>query len=187
MFIKRIIVGPVQTNCYLVGDGETKEGVIIDPGAEPGKIFSAIKENGFAPKFILLTHNHFDHIGALENLARVLGIENKKVKDREEIKIGKLKIKSIATPGHTSDSVSFVVEMNIFSGDTLFKSGIGRTDLPACLPARQAGKAGLEGGDYEQMRKSLKRLMEFSDDFKVWPGHGEPTTIGEERRENPFL
>lgn len=167
MIIRAIIVGPLETNCYLVADEATKETIIIDPGDEAGKIFSAIEENNLKPKFIFLTHNHFDHIGALNAVAREFGIENKKAKDGEEIKIGKLKMKSIATPGHTSDSVSFVVEMNIFSGDTLFKNGIGRTDL--------------EGGDYEQMRKSLKRLMEFPDNFVVWPGHGESTTIGEEK------
>ncbi len=171
--IKRIVVGPLETNCYLVGDSETKETVIIDPGAEPEKIFSAIKENGLKPKFILLTHSHFDHIGALNAVAREFGIENKKIKDGDELGIGNLKIKVLATSGHTPDSVCYVVGRSIFSGDTLFKQGIGRTDL--------------KDGDFNQIQKSLKQLMEFPDAFRVWPGHGEPTTIAEERRKNPFL
>lgn len=174
MIVKRVVVGPIETNCYLVSDKKTKEAVIIDPGDEPEKIFNAIKENNFKPKFILLTHKHPDHIGALEALRSDLG--NIKVGPWEkdgEIKIRDIKIKTIATPGHTPDSMCFIVDSNIFSGDTLFKGGIGRTDL--------------EGGDYNQIQKSLKRLMQFPDNFKVFPGHGPETTIDEERDSNPFL
>jgi glyoxylase-like metal-dependent hydrolase (beta-lactamase superfamily II) len=170
MIIRRIVVGPLETNCYLVADEAIKDAVIIDPGAEPDKISSAIKENGFKPKFILLTHEHPDHIGAITNLwpCDVLRLKN-----GENIKIGKTEIMAAATPGHTPDSVCFIAEEHIFSGDTLFKGGIGRTDL--------------KGGNYFQIKESLKRLMEFPDHFKIFPGHGEETTIGEERKNNPFL
>ncbi len=180
IIIKRIIVGFIETNCYLVADSRIKEAVIIDPGDEPGKIFHKIKENGLKPQFILLTHEHFDHTGALEAVSKFFNIKRYKVKNGDEIKIGDLNIKVIATPGHSKESICFIVgdpadggAGNIFSGDTLFKQGIGRTDL--------------EGGDWEQIQKSLKLLMEFPDNFKVWPGHGPETTIGEERKLNPFL
>ncbi len=173
MIIKRIIVGPIEANCYLIGDEKTKEAIIIDPGDEAGKIFSAIKENDLKPKFILLTHQHPDHIGALEEIKEKLGIEVLDAKDGNELKLGNLKIEVLATPGHSEEGVCFIVDNLIFSGDTLFKGGIGRTDL--------------EGGDFNQIQKSLKRLMQFPDNFKVFPGHGEETTIGEEKKNNPFL
>jgi glyoxylase-like metal-dependent hydrolase (beta-lactamase superfamily II) len=180
IIIKRIVVGPIETNCYLVADNRTRETVIIDPGGEPEKIFSAIKENGLKPRFILLTHEHPDHTGALEAVSEFLNIKLRKAKDGEEIKIGDSNIKIIATPGHSAESVCFIVSDpadggagNIFSGDTLFYRGIGRTDL--------------EGGDFIQIQKSLKYLMKFPDNFKAWPGHGPETTIGEERELNPFL
>ncbi len=173
IIIKRIVVGPVETNCYLVADSRIKEAVIIDPGDEPGKISNAIKENGLKPQFILLTHEHPDHIGALEAISKFFNIKQSKVKNGDEIEIGDLKMKVIATPGHSAESVCFIAEGNIFSGDTLFCQGIGRTDLGS--------------GDYDQIKKSLKLLMEFHDNFKVWPGHGEETTIGEEKKNNPFL
>jgi len=88
IIIKRIVVGPIETNCYLVADNRTRETVIIDPGGEPEKIFSAIKENGLKPRFILLTHEHPDHTGALEAVSEFLNIKLRKVKDGEEIKIG---------------------------------------------------------------------------------------------------
>ncbi len=182
IIVRRVVVGPIETNCYLVSDKETKdtlgrsptgEAVIIDPGDEPGKIFNAIKEENLKPKFILLTHKHPDHTGALKTVSDAFGIKRVSVKDGDVLRLGDLEIKVIATPGHSSDSFCFVVKENIFSGDTLFKGGIGRTDL--------------EGGDFGQIQKFLKRLMEFPDNFKVFPGHGSETTIGEEKENNPFL
>lgn len=173
MIVKRIIIGPLETNCYLVADKETKDTVIIDPGDEPEKILNAIKKVNLKPKFILLTHSHPDHTGALNLLKKKLKIPLLKAKEGDVIKIGKIELKIIGTPGHAPDSVCFIGEDNIFSGDTLFKGGIGRTDL--------------EGGDFDQIQKSLKRLMEFPDDFKVFPGHGEETTVGGEKKNNPFL
>ncbi|MDP3052208.1 MAG: MBL fold metallo-hydrolase [bacterium] len=173
IIIRRIVVGPIETNCYLVADKETKEAVIIDPGDEPEKIFSTVKENGLMPKFILLTHKHPDHNGALKDIEKTLDIQCLTVGGGEKLKLGNLKITVIATPGHTLEGVCFIIEDNIFSGDTLFKQGIGRTDLAS--------------GDFNQIKKSLKRLMEFPDNFKVFPGHGPGTTIEEEKENNPFL
>lgn len=159
----------------MVADEKTREAVIIDPGGEAEKIFRAAKENNLKPKFILLTHKHPDHTGALEEIEQLCNLRGctHTVENGDELKLENLKIKAISTPGHTPDSVCFVAGRNIFSGDTLFKGGIGRTDL--------------EGGDFVQIQKSLKRLMQFPDNFKVWPGHGEETTIGEEKKNNPFL
>ncbi len=173
IIIRKIVVGPFATNCYLVADGVLKETMIIDPGDNPQAIFDAIKEYSLLPKFILLTHKHPDHIGALEQVKEKLSIEYLESKDGDELTIGNLKIKVLATPGHSAESICFVIGTNVFSGDTLFYHSIGRTDVA--------------GGDFEQIQKSLKRLMEFPDDFKVFPGHGPETTIREERKNNPFL
>jgi len=164
MLVHKIIVGPLQANCYLLADPQTKECLIIDPGDELEKIIGAIKENNLIPKAIMLTHGHPDHVGAVEEIARVFQI--KTVKNHSCVEV-------IKTPGHTSDSVCLVAENDIFTGDTLFKNSIGRTDLP--------------GGDEIQMRASLKRLMELPDNYKIFPGHGPETTIGEEKQNNPFL
>ena len=190
MLIYKIVVGTFQANCYLIADPpslkfrraskKTKECIIIDPGDESEKISSAIEKNNLKPEFILLTHSHPDHIGAVEAIKNIWSCDVLKLKMNEKIKIGEIEIKVIATPGHTPESVCFISGCNIFSGDTLFKGGIGRTDLPT-------GKAGLKGGDFNQIQKSLKCLMEFPDNFKVWPGHGEETLIGEERKSNLFL
>ena len=173
IIVRRIVVGLIETNCYLVSDKETKDTVIIDPGDEPEKIFNAIKKENLKPKFILLTHEHPDHAGALKKIEVLCNLRRCTIEDGGELKLGDLEIRVVATPGHTLDSVSFIIGENIFSGDTLFKQGIGRTDLA--------------GGDFDQIKKSLKRLIEFPDNFKVFPGHGPETTIGEEKENNPFL
>lgn len=169
MIIHKVIVGPLETNCYIIADEKTKEAVIIDPGDEPEKIFAVINRQKLKPKFILLTHSHFDHIGALDEVKKKFGIAV--LSNPESLTV-------IETPGHTKDSVCFIADDpadggagNIFSGDTLFYHGTGRTDL--------------DGGDYAQMQKSLKRLMKFPNHFKVFPGHGPETTIGEEKTSNP--
>ncbi len=161
--IYKIIVGSIQTNCYVVA--RQSACVIIDPGDEAGKIIDAIKKTNLKPECISLTHSHFDHTGAVEELKKELNIQ---VSDPSFFEV-------IETPGHTKDGVCFVEKNSkvIFTGDTLFKGSIGRTDLP--------------GGNYAEMKKSLQRLMDFSDDFKIYPGHGEESTVGEERKHNPFL
>lgn len=162
MTVYKIVVGPLAVNCYLVVDEATKETFIIDPGDEPEKISDVINKHGLKPVLIILTHAHFDHIGALEQVKKEFGIEVNH-KDLEIIK----------TPGHTKDGICIIIGENIFTGDTLFKNSIGRTDLA--------------GGDFNQIQKSLKRIMQYPDNFKVYPGHGPETTIGQEKQNNPFL
>lgn len=169
----KIIVGPIATNCYIVVD--SRQAVIIDPGDEPEKILEVIEKNNLRPKYILLTHDHFDHVGALDSLEKKFGLKHFSPKGGDEFKIGETILKTTETPGHTKDGVCFVCEKEkiIFSGDTLFYHSIGRTDL--------------EGGDYNKIQKSLEKILAYPDDFKIYPGHGPETTIGEERHKNPFV
>ncbi|MBU1179140.1 MBL fold metallo-hydrolase [Patescibacteria group bacterium] len=176
MKVYQIIVGPLETNCYIVVYPERSRGeqgrraVIVDPGDDAEKIIKVAEENDLRPKGILLTHAHFDHVGALEEIKNHFQI---KLMSPSTSEVDGLEI--IKTPGHTPDGVCLVNEKEgvIFSGDTLFKNSIGRTDFP--------------GGDYEQIKKSLAKIMKYPDHFKVYPGHGPGTTIGEERKTNPFL
>lgn len=167
MTIHKIVVGPLAANCYLVVD--PLRTFIIDPGDEPEKILDVVNKHGLKPMFIVLTHTHFDHTGALEEIKKKFGIE-----------VSNDGLEIIKTPGHTKDGICIIVgesppsgEAGIFTGDTLFKNSIGRTDLA--------------GGDFNQIQKSLKRLMQYPDNFKVYPGHGPETTIGQEKQNNPFL
>lgn len=169
MEIYKIVVGPIATNCYILADSVSREAIIIDPGDDVGKIIDTVLKNQLKPKAVILTHSHFDHVGALEEVKKKFGIERLEPKEGDEIKIGGIVLRVIETPGHAEDGICIINEKEgvVFSGDTLFKSGIGRTDL--------------EGGDYNKIQKSLARLMEFPDPFKVFPGHGSATMIGEER------
>jgi glyoxylase-like metal-dependent hydrolase (beta-lactamase superfamily II) len=168
-------VGPLQTNCCIVFDRETKDAVIIDPGDDAEKIIEAVKKEKLNPFGILLTHDHFDHIGAMRDVSDYFKIGLLEAKENEEIPIGGGKLAVILTPGHTPDGVCFIAEKEkfIISGDTLFFRSIGRTDLP--------------GGNYVKIMESLRTLMKYPGEYRVYPGHGPATTIGEEREENPFL
>lgn len=200
-----LVVGPLETNCYLVYCGETRDCLIIDPGAEPEKIIKAIKENNLHPIALINTHGHVDHIGANLEIKNKFGLPlylhqadlnllqqahkgelsffiqakpspppDEFLEDGQEIEFGHCKLKVIHTPGHTPGSVSLYGEGLLFSGDTLFNGGVGRTDLP--------------GGDWSELQKSLKeKILSLPDETEVLPGHGPMTTIGREKAENPFL
>lgn len=176
MLIHKIPVGPLQTNCYIVsiGSATSNSCVVIDPGDEAQKIIELIESKNLKPVGVVLTHDHLDHIEALDDVVKYFNIPIIDTKKENKIKIGESELKIIKTPGHSRDSVCFVSEKEkiIFSGDTLFNQGIGRTDL--------------EGGDYEQIKKSLKLLMTYPDNYKVYPGHGPETTIGDERVRNDW-
>jgi glyoxylase-like metal-dependent hydrolase (beta-lactamase superfamily II) len=204
MIVRTLALGPVQTNCYLVGS--TQDAVVIDPGWDAAAILGEARSAELTIKAILLTHGHFDHIGAVADMrdalqapliahAREIDLLNAKggadlfgfkiraapppdrlVAHGEVIEIGALKFEVRHVPGHTVGHVAFIEheQRSAFVGDVLFAGSIGRTDLP--------------GGDYDTLIASITdHLLTLPDDFKVYPGHGPPTTIGVERRTNPFL
>jgi len=206
MIVQTLALGPVQTNCYLVGAEPSREAVVIDPGWDAGAILAEARSADLTIKAILLTHGHFDHIGALADMKEALKVPliahareidlldakggadlfgfriraapqpDRLVEHGEQIEIGTLKFEVRHVPGHTAGHVAFVEHQNraAFVGDVLFAGSIGRTDLP--------------GGDYDTLIASIAdQLLTLPDDFKVYPGHGPPTTIGLERRTNPFL
>ncbi len=171
MEIIQIKVGELGTNCYILKT--EKEAIIIDPGGDTNKILENIEQQNVR---IINTHYHFDHTVANNELkeklnAEILIHENEKeyidfhidkfLKDREELKINGTKLKVINTPGHTKGSICLLGDNFIFTGDTLFDCGYGRTDLP--------------GGEPEKMYESLNKLNEILEDkMKIYPGHGEP-------------
>lgn len=164
MNIKSVVVGSLDTNCYILEkDGEV---LIIDPGAEEEKIIENITGKVVG---IIITHHHFDHVGALEKIKQYYNV---KVYDFsnliENSTVGKFSFKVLSTPGHTDDSISiYFKEDNImFVGDFIFYGSIGRTDL---------------GGNDLDMKKSIESILLYDDDIKLYPGHFIPTSIGIER------
>jgi len=173
MKIKRLIVGRLETNCYLIIS--EKELVIIDPGGESNKILEEIEKNEHALKHIILTHSHLDHISAALEIkqktgAKILIHELERyslnfepdilLKEEDEVKIGDVVLEILHTPGHTPGSICLLGKNFTFTGDTIFKDGVGRTDLP--------------GGSLKYLRESLQRLSRIiKPGMKIYPGHGE--------------
>jgi len=208
--MESMTVGILATNCYLLLCDDTRESLIIDPGfsiEEANIVLERIRRSRAKVKYIINTHGHFDHIsgnGLLKdalkaeilihkddacmltdphrNLSYMLGLTilspkpDRLLEDGEKIEVGKLQLIVMHTPGHTEGSISlFCKEENaVFTGDTLFAGSVGRTDLP--------------GASLQKLLKSLnERLLKLPDETIVYPGHGGKTTIGRERRTNPFL
>ena len=164
-----IPVGMLQCNCSIVGDEATGDAVVIDPGDDIERVKEILARHNLSAKYIVATHAHIDHVGSVE--------VDQFLKEGDVLRWGSLELEVLDTPGHSPGSVSLHLpgeHRRIFSGDTLFHGSIGRTDL--------------WGGDYQQILRSIHNaLLGFPDQTPVFPGHGEPTTIGEERRSNPFL
>jgi hydroxyacylglutathione hydrolase len=198
MHIQTFVVGMLSTNCYIANCPETKEAIIIDPGLdaahEADQLFRYVDARALNVKFIVNTHGHSDHIGGdallkkkysvpicihaldaycLNGLGEKIPQSNVMLEDEGLLKFGRMVLKVMHTPGHTPGGISLVGEKLVFTGDTLFAGGIGRTDFPE--------------GDERDMRFSLEKLLLLSDDYVVYPGHGGVSTIGDERRVNPFL
>jgi glyoxylase-like metal-dependent hydrolase (beta-lactamase superfamily II) len=205
MIIKALAVGPLMTNCFIVGCKNTKTAAVIDPGGDVKNILEELNRSGLEAKYIINTHGHFDHIGGNKELKDATGAkilihgldapmlsrvaenamsfglygENSPPPDMEighgdMIDVGEITLKVIHTPGHSPGGISLFTDSVVFAGDTLFYGSIGRTDLP--------------GGDFRTLVSSIKeRLFPLGDDIKVYPGHGPMTTIGTEKRINPFV
>lgn len=193
MKIYSLPVSDYETNCYIVEDETTKNAVVIDPGAEEDYILKSLKEQGLTCKLILLTHGHFDHTGAVEPVRVATGadvyvhpadVEDKlsgtSLKDfakfyneGDTVTMDSLTFKVLNTPGHTPGSCVLLCGDVMFSGDTLFAGSCGRTDFP--------------GGSWQQMSASLKRLAELEGNYRVLPGHMNPTSLDRERMVNPFM
>lgn len=206
--IGRMVVGMCDTNCYYIyrsGEGEEKEALLIDPGDRGGQIYEALQKKGFRVEAILLTHGHFDHIWGANELRRLSGAQiyayegekdvcedshrnvssqagraetvaaDRYERDGSVLELAGFTIKLIATPGHTHGSCCYYFEKEkvLFSGDTLFEGSVGRTDFPT--------------GSMGSLVRSVKeKLLVLPEDVTVYPGHGESTTIGEEKRYNPY-
>ena len=206
MVFASLPVGLIQTNCYIVGCEETKEGAVIDPGGHPERILAEVERHGLAIKYVLDTHAHFDHTdanGAIVQATRAslaLHPEDRpllkssggaalfgmradpspppdlELHGGDKVEVGTLCFQVLHTPGHTPGHVCFYEadEGIVFDGDVLFYRGIGRTDLP--------------GGSWQQLLESIQGvLLALPDNTIVYSGHGPATTIGEEKRLNPWL
>ena len=187
--LRKLVVGPYQANCYILGCKETNEGVVIDPGDEVVRIVKEISENALKILYILITHGHIDHIGGAGELQRITkaplfihnldapGLHFKPdgyLSDGQKLHFGTYTISVIHTPGHSPGGVSFHFPGVIFTGDTLFAGSIGRTDFP--------------GGDYSKLIDGVvTKIFPLGDDVRVYPGHGPATTVGRERLTNPFF
>lgn len=202
MILKTIVVGQMEANCYIFGSCEGKEAIVIDPGDDYEKVIASIMdEPGLELKYIVNTHGHIDHIGANhrfglpiliheldadllrdpeKNLSAFFGAPYRSpraerlLKDGDKIHVGEIILTVIHTPGHTPGGISLRYNDLIFTGDTVFKMGIGRTDFPHSSQV--------------QLVSSIKeRVLIYDDKVSIYPGHGPPSTIGEEKRKNPFL
>jgi hydroxyacylglutathione hydrolase len=203
--IKRLVVGGLSANCWIVGSESTGEGLVIDPGGNYETISRAIDATGLDIKTIVLTHGHSDHIAALRDVQEKTGAEvaihfedsdfleghgsyssqfgisyrtphppERLLREGDIIEVGGMSFQVIHTPGHTPGSISLLTDFGVFTGDTIFRRGIGTTIMP--------------GSSRPQLLDSIrKKIMTLPDDTVIYAGHGRETTIGAERRENPYV
>ncbi len=205
MVIKELVVGLIMTNCFIVGCEKSREAIVIDPGGDVDKILDATYESNLNIKYIVNTHGHFDHTGGNKAIKEATGAEilihrfdapmlrqismtamamgiiledsppaDLTVDEGDEIRFGKISLRVIHTPGHSPGGISLYTDGIVFVGDTLFYGSIGRTDLP--------------GSSFPTLISSIKeKLFPLGDHVRVYSGHGPTTTIGTEKRINPFV
>jgi glyoxylase-like metal-dependent hydrolase (beta-lactamase superfamily II) len=207
MIFETLEVGPLGVNCFILGCAATREGVVVDPGGDVERIAGIVQRHGLKVRCIINTHGHFDHVGGNLQAVRLFGApllihesdaamldraaevaqmygmqgENSPAPDSflaegMEIVFGSHRMKTLHTPGHTQGGCCFYLEAEkmVITGDTLFADSIGRTDLP--------------GGSHEQLLASIKtKLFTLPDEVTAYPGHGPKTTIGHEKRNNPYF
>jgi len=200
--VEIMALGAYQTNCYLVWKESSGSCAVIDPGYFPEQVLSRVKELGKKVDAVLLTHGHFDHVGAVRGIAEatrcrvwmherdysqfknptnlyfypLANCDTPEIhfcEEGEAIPAGGLTFQVMETPGHTWGSVCYRCEDALFTGDTLFEGSCGRTDLP--------------GGSSRDLGESLERLRDLEEDFRVYPGHGSATTLSREKQFNPYL
>ena len=204
LIIKRLVVGHLSANCYIVGLESDGEGMVIDPGGNQENIIKAIDESGLEIKTIVLTHGHSDHIAALRDVQDQTGAQvaihiedadflegrgsfssqfgisyrtpyppDRLLREGDIIAVGSLSFKVIHTPGHTPGSICLQTGAKVFTGDTIFYRGIGTTLMP--------------GSSRRELLESIHtKLMVLPDETILYPGHGRETTVGAERRDNPY-
>jgi len=205
LIIKELVVGPLMANCFICGCSKTKEAVVIDPGGDADTILLSLADAKLKVKYIINTHGHFDHVSAngkmkdatgadilihpldapmLEKLSSNaaffgVSVENsppcdQTLEEGDTVSFGDVTLKVIHTPGHTPGGISLYTNGVVFVGDTLFAGSIGRTDFP--------------GGNFNTLISSIKtKLFNMEDDIRVFSGHGPETSIGREKRHNPFV
>lgn len=198
MLIKKMVLGSYQENAYIIINEETREAIIIDPGDEGKSLVSYLKGLNVKLQYILLTHGHLDHVGAVDEVREAFNIpayisevdmkyiERRKVafgqmkradfflKEGDDLSFGNLPIKIFETPGHSKGSLSYLIDNVLYVGDVLFQGSIGRTDLP--------------GGEFNELISSIKdKLMKLPGNTRVMPGHGPETTLSQEKSFNIYL
>jgi hydroxyacylglutathione hydrolase len=206
MLVTTLSVGPIQTNCYVVGCEETLEGMVIDPGGHAERILAAAKKMGLTIEYVVNTHAHFDHVAANRALVEATGATlvvhpdevpalkmgggarwfgflmdpspepGLLVREGDTLQVGQLTFRVMHTPGHSPGHIVLYEadEGVLFDGDVLFQQGIGRSDLP--------------GGSHATLMQSIReKVLTLPDATVVYPGHGPATTVGQEKRFNPWL
>jgi hydroxyacylglutathione hydrolase len=193
--IVQLPLGAYQTNCYLVARKGASDAVVVDPGDDPRTVLSALAERGWTASAVLVTHGHFDHLGAVSGVAEASGIDvwmprgeadalrtlavaphepDHLLDGGETVSVAGIDFDTTAVPGHSPASIAYHADGHLFSGDVLFAGSVGRTDFA--------------GGDMATLVASIARLMDaYPPDTVVLPGHGPVTTLGRERAQNPFL